>query len=118
MAENNTPQEGQKPEDQKPGDQNPAVSTEDFAALQKMVEDQAKTIASLSTGTTKIEEKAAPKLSIPKKALTVGEKKYKFTVPHFKHNGQYITAEDAAIQPELLAEIAGIEGQGILKEQF
>ena len=66
---------------------------------------------------TKIETKEEKKLSIPKKIVTVGKKKYKFNLAAFNLNGQVISSEDASLDEEILKQIVAMEGQGIMTEQ-
>ena len=55
---------------------------------------------------------------IPTDPVEVGGKKYKFQVATFRLAGDHTvyTAEEAALDEDLLSQILCIEGQGMLKE--
>jgi len=83
----------------------------------KISAEQAKTIADLkgSQLAEKAEVKAKPK--VPKKNVTVGKKEYKWRLAHFIFDNAYVTAEDAALDKDLIAKILAVPGQEILIEQ-
>jgi len=90
----------------------------ELQAHKQVSERQALVIAALtkkkddpSTETKKVPE-------IPKEPVEVNGKKYKFQVATFRIAGDaaIYTAEEAVLDEELLSQILGIEGQGMLKE--
>jgi hypothetical protein len=114
MADTNTP-----PAD---GEKNPAAPLDAaiearFAEMQKTIDSQNAVIEGMKMKETVIATAKANTLSIPEKLVEFEGKEYKWAVPHFRHKGEVIKAEDAAIDEDILKDILSIKGQGILIEQ-
>ena len=55
---------------------------------------------------------------IPEALVERDGKQYRWTLPHFDLHGHgKVTAEEAALDEDILDKIFGLEGQGILVEQ-
>ena len=79
----------------------------------KQLEEMKKTIAGATQLTV---NKAKTKPVLPKEALNFDGESYRWRVARFSINGEFITAEEAMFDPEIISKILVIEGQGILQK--
>ena len=79
----------------------------------RQIEQMQKTIAGATQLTV---NKAKTKPVLPKEALQFGGESYKWRIARFTVDGEFITAEEAMFDPEIISKILAIEGQGILQK--
>jgi hypothetical protein len=92
----------------------------EMAAMKQTIAQQNETIVQLKgkVAETKLDTTEPAKPEIPKDAIKQGDKEYKFQVAHFMIPGRgQVTAEEAALDEDIIKAILAIPGQGILKEQ-
>lgn len=72
-------------------------------------------LAEFITAKNSVALDVTPKATIPEEPVTIGGKKFKFTLPIFAFEGNTYRAEEAAIDAKLLEKLAKDGGMGVLK---
>jgi len=98
------------------------ITTADLHEIVKKQGEEINTLKSLLAAKKETEitlNKKEELPEIPKDAVKVDGKEYKFTVARFRlpNRSEIVLADQAALDNALLKEILAIEGQNILKEQ-